>query len=144
MAALSGEGGTCPFCGGEFERGDQGGQRGQGVCGSCAGLAAGNGPGGGSGAGSGGGPGWGPKGEYNPADPSEPTRVQGPLSPGDIIGAIQFKSLPDDGEVRTAYEEAYRYRSAEAAEALQQVEIPPGYRLHVRDYFDSIRPDRKD
>lgn len=33
--------------------------------------------------------------------------------------------------------------AAEAAEALQQEEIPPGYRLHVRDYFDSIRPDKK-
>jgi hypothetical protein len=51
--------------------------------------------------------------------------------------------MPEKGELRSAYAEAYRSLSAEAAEALQQEEIPPGYRLHVRDYFDSIRPDKK-
>ena len=132
-------GGLCPFCGGMMA-----GMRG-GVCGSCGGLAhgAGVGPGGGPGAGTGGGPGRGPEGRYNPDDPTAPTKVKGNLSAGDIIGAIQFKSLPRKGALRSAYEEAYRHMSAEAAEALQQVEIPPGYRLHVRDYFDSIRPDRE-
>lgn len=68
--------------------------------------------------------------------------MKGDLSPGQIIGAIQFKSLPEKGQLRTAYQEAFKALSAEASEALQQEEIPPGYRLHVRDYFDSIRPDK--
>jgi hypothetical protein len=45
--------------------------------------------------------------------------------------------------VQTQYEETYREMRAEAAEALQQQEVPADYRLHVRDYFEAIRPDRK-
>ena len=45
--------------------------------------------------------------------------------------------------MHSQYEETYREARAEAAEALQQQEVPPGYRLTVRDYFEAIRPDRK-
>ena len=66
-----------------------------------------------------------------------------PLSAGKIISAIQFKTLPQKGELKSAYSEVHRQAAAEAAEALQQQEVPPAYRSHVRDYFDAIRPDRK-
>lgn len=45
--------------------------------------------------------------------------------------------------MKSAYREAHRAMSAQAAEALQQEQVPPGYRLHVRDYFESIRPDKE-
>jgi len=41
------------------------------------------------------------------------------------------------GETKTAR------LTRELAEALQQQEVPPAYRLHVRDYFEAIRPDAK-
>jgi hypothetical protein len=56
---------------------------------------------------------------------------------------MQFKSLPEKGQLHSAYTEAYRALSAEATRALEQEEIPAAYRLHVRDYFDSIRPDKE-
>jgi hypothetical protein len=62
------------------------------------------------------------------------------LSPGQIISSIQFKTLPQKGELRSTYTDAHRQAAAEAAEALQQQEVPPAYRTHVRDYFDAIRP----
>lgn len=64
------------------------------------------------------------------------------MNPGKVISALQFKTQPTKGELKSAYTEAYQSAAQEAAEALQQEEIPPGYRMHVRDYFDSIRPDR--
>jgi len=70
-------------------------------------------------------------------------KAQSPLSPGRIISSIQFKTLPSKGELQSAYAETYREMRAEAAEALQQQEVPPDYRLHVRDYFEAIRPDKK-
>ena len=130
---FSEEEGTCLFCGGAA--------RGGGACGRCAGLFGGAGVGPGAGAGLG--PGQGPKGKHDPDTEQSPTRVKGNLTPGDIIGAIQFKTLPAKGEVKSSYVEAFQRASAEEAEALQHIEIPPGYRLHVRDYFDSIRPDKK-
>ena len=133
---LSEEEGTCQFCG----RLAMGGN----ACGRCAGLFGlfGNGSGVGPGAGAGQGPlGRGPDGKHDPNTEQTPARVKGKLKAGDIIGAIQFKTLPEKGEVRSTYVEAFQHASAEEAEALQQIEIPPGYRLHVRDYFDSIRPD---
>ena len=51
--------------------------------------------------------------------------------------------MPSKGDVHTAYSETYREMRAEAAEALQQQEVPADYRLHVRDYFEAIRPDKK-
>lgn len=116
---------------------------GTGRCPWCRGLGGGAGRGVGPGSGFGRGPGPGPKGEAHPEDETVPSKVKGPLSPGEIIGAIRFKTLPEKGELKTSYTEAYRHLAGEAAEALQQQEIPPGYRLHVRDYFDSIRPDRE-
>ena len=97
------------------------------------------------GPGSGFGRGWGagPKGEFHPDDPSTPSKARSPLSPGRIISSIQFRTLPSKGEVLSAYAEAYRESRTEAAEALQQQEVPPAYRLHVRDYFEAIRPDAK-
>jgi hypothetical protein len=65
------------------------------------------------------------------------------VHPGKIIGAIQFRTLPEKGELKTAYAEVFRQAEAEAAEALQQQEIPPAYRVHVRDYFDAIRPEAR-
>ena len=51
--------------------------------------------------------------------------------------------MPSKGELHSAYAETYREMRAAAAEALQQQEVPPDYRLHVRDYFEAIRPDKK-
>ena len=85
----------------------------------------------------------GPKGEANPDDPKFSSKQRSPLSPGRIISSIQFKTMPSKGEVHTAYAETYREMRAEAAEALQQQEVPADYRLHVRDYFEAIRPDKK-
>jgi len=103
----------------------------------------GNGPGSGPGNGPGRGPGMGPKGEHNPHTPLDPSKPKAPLSAGKIISSIQFKTLPSKGELHSSYVEAHRAATAEASEALQQQEIPPAYRAHVRDYFDAIRPDRK-
>jgi len=72
-----------------------------------------------------------------------PRKASSPLSPGRIISSIQFKTLPSKGELHSSYAESYREMKAEASEALQQQEVPPDYRLHVRDYFEAIRPDQK-
>ncbi|HVR86305.1 MAG TPA: hypothetical protein VMU54_18425 [Planctomycetota bacterium] len=131
--------GTCLFCGKSLH-GEKGG-RCKG-CGALAGAQPGQGSGGGTGVGEGGGPGKGPKGAAHDEDPTVPSRPKAALHPGDIIGAIQFKSLPERGQLHSAYSEAYRALAAEATQALEQEEIPAAYRLHVRDYFDSIRPDK--
>src|SRR5687768_10407628 len=110
-------------------------------CGAFQGEGGSGGDGAGSGFGRG--PGPGPKGEFNPDDPKTPQRATSPMSPGKIISSIQFKTLPSKGEAQTQYEATYREMRAEAAEALQQQEVPADYRLHVRDYFEAIRPDRK-
>ena len=101
------------------------------------------GPGSGPGNGLGNGDGRAPDMPSNPDDPTAPVKPGAKVHPGKIIGAIQFKTLPEKGELKSAYESVYRQSQAEAAEALQQQDIPPAYRMHVRDYFDSIRPDRK-
>ncbi len=80
---------------------------------------------------------------HDPSDPTSPVKPKAKVHPGKIIGSIQFKTLPEKGELKSAYEEVYRSARAEAAEALQQQEIPSSYKMHVRDYFDSIGPDGK-
>jgi hypothetical protein len=103
----------------------------------------GNGPGSGAGSGQGRGPGRGPKGEYNPDDPSAPSKPKSKLSPGKILSSIQFKTMPQKGELHSQYSDVHGQAASEAAAALQQQEVPPSYRAHVRDYFDAIRPDKK-
>lgn len=70
--------------------------------------------------------------------------MKGDLTPGKVIEAVRRRTTPQKSELDSGYSEAYRAMMADAAEALQQEEIPPGARLHVRDYFDSIRPGKKE
>jgi hypothetical protein len=79
----------------------------------------------------------------DPNDPTAPSKPAAKVHAGKIIASIQFKSLPDKGELKGAYADVHRAAAAEAAEALQQQEIPPAMKAQVRDYFDSIRPDRR-
>ena len=80
---------------------------------------------------------------HDDADKTSPVKPNAKVNPGKVIGSIQFKTLPEKGALKSAYEEVYRSARAEAAEALQQQEIPLSYKMHVRDYFDSIGPDAK-
>lgn len=139
---LAESGSSCWGCGTELEPGDFWCEGCEGRLGA-NGVEPGLGDGGGDGAGNGGGPGRGPDGAADPEDPRAPTKVSGRLHPGDIIGAIKYKGRPKPGEVKTGYAEAYAAMAAEAADALEREDVPPAYRRVVRDYFDSIRPDKE-
>ena len=128
--------GTCELCGKKL---------GKDGCKSlgCKGLSSNSGTGQGDGSGFGKGPGRGPDGKANPDDPTFNTKPKAKLNPGEIIGSIQFKTVPSKGDLSSGYSKVYEEASQDAAEALNHEEIPRAYRLHVRDYFDSLKPEEK-
>ena len=58
----------------------------------------------------------------------------GPANSNVIAGAAH------EGFVAPAYEEVYRQYKHVAEEVINQDDIPPGYRVYVRRYFELIRP----
>jgi len=70
------------------------------------------------------------------------TSLEGEMNPDGHIDTMPIRLLPGDGEQVGAptlnVPEAYREA---AADALEDEQIPPGYRDQVKKYFDSVQGD---
>jgi hypothetical protein len=52
----------------------------------------------------------------------------------------QVRGAPERSGASRPYYEVYSSYQRAAEEALSREEVPPAYKKHVRDYFDSLRP----
>jgi hypothetical protein len=66
--------------------------------------------------------------------------LQGEIGDGASLVQLFRAAGGDDPEARRAYRSAYQVAAPAALDAVNQENIPPGSRLLVRRYFESIRP----
>jgi len=69
-------------------------------------------------------------------------RLRGRMRKGPIAGAFLIKGKQIKGEARAALKEVVQAAKAQETRAVERASIPKGYRVYVRDYFDSITPKR--
>lgn len=71
-----------------------------------------------------------------------PQRVQGRIGQGKIVGSYFTRGNQVKGESQAEYEEVMEAAKVRASEALEKTRIPRKMADYVRDYIDSITPER--
>lgn len=74
------------------------------------------------------------------------TRIGGRMQGrGDVyLTPVPVKTAPRHSRAATPYYEVYDSYKREAEEALNKETIPPAYKQQVKDYFESIQPEKKE
>jgi septal ring factor EnvC (AmiA/AmiB activator) len=94
-----------------------------------------------------GGPGRGRGGQAQYDDSVPPqftdTRPPGAQNPGEIIAVMNVDGPALKGESQIQYQQVFTEYQQRADEAIQRDEIPAGYRNLVKDYMDSISPQKR-
>lgn len=94
-----------------------------------------------------GGPGRGQGGQAQYDDSVPPqftdTRPPGAQNPGEIIAVMNVDGPALLGESQIQYQQVFTQYQQRADEAIQRDEIPAGYRNLVKDYMDSISPQKR-
>ncbi len=68
-------------------------------------------------------------------------KIQGKIRKGRVVGGFFIDGKQLKGEARAAYVEEVEAARVEAAQALDQEQIPGVYENYVRDYFSSLREE---
>ena len=82
---------------------------------------------------------WAPK---LPATRKQKDRIFGKFDKKGDIEQIQVEGDPKGGPVKTPYYDVYGSYKKEADDAVGKEVVPPAYKQPVRDYFDSIKPNK--
>ena len=82
-------------------------------------------------------------GDLNKPEKFKPSRVRGKVGKGKIVGAYFTRGAQVKGESKAEYQEVIRAAKAQAAEVIEHERIPKGYEKLVKDYIDSITPERQ-
>jgi hypothetical protein len=92
-----------------------------------------------------GGPGQGqrPIGDLDGPENFRSERLKGRVGQGKIVGSYFTRGAQVRGESEAEWEEVARAAEAQAAEALDKTRIPRRMADYVRDYIDSITPERQ-
>ena len=69
----------------------------------------------------------------------QPDKIDGEMKPGRAVQMYFEDGVQIRGDAKADYVEAVAAAQADAAQALEQNEIPRAYESYVRDYFDSMR-----
>lgn len=77
-----------------------------------------------------------------PATRKQKDRIFGKLNKNGEIEQIQVEGDAKGGSVKTPYYDVYSTYKKEADDAVGKEIIPPAYKQPVRDYFDSIKPNK--
>jgi hypothetical protein len=71
-------------------------------------------------------------------------RVRGHVGDGKIVGSFFTKDgAPVKGKSSAEWAEVTNAAKEKETEALDKTRIPKGLKNYVRDYFDSLTPERK-
>jgi hypothetical protein len=81
---------------------------------------------------------WSPK---LPGTQKQISRIKGQLGRGDVE-QLQTEGDSKGGPVKTPYYDVYETYKKDADDAVSKEVIPPAYKQPVKDYFDSIKPNR--
>ena len=71
----------------------------------------------------------------------QPDLIKGKIRPGRVVGSFFVDGKQLKGEAKADYAEEVDAARAEAAQALQQEQIPGAYENYVHDYFSSLREE---
>jgi hypothetical protein len=77
-------------------------------------------------------------GELNPA--LEPSKIPGQFAPGGPMPSISLKGVSIRGASQIQFHEAATAAQTDAANALNQDQVPRSYQGPVKDYFDDLKP----
>ena len=77
-----------------------------------------------------------------PGTRKQKDRIFGKLNKNGEIEQIQVEGNAKGGQVKTPYYDVYSTYKKEADDAVGKEVIPPAYKQPVRDYFDSIKPNK--
>jgi len=72
-----------------------------------------------------------------------PHRIRGQVGKGKIVGSYFTEGGQVRGESQAEYEEVAGAAADRAAEALEKTRVPREMADYVRDYIDSITPERQ-
>lgn len=82
-------------------------------------------------------------GDVNAPDGFTPSHIKGRMGKGKIVGSYMTRGAQVKGESQAEYQEAVEQAKQHAAEALDKTRIPRRMADYVRDYIDSITPERQ-
>jgi len=82
-------------------------------------------------------------GELKGDEKFKATRIRGRVGKGKIVGSYFTRGAQVKGESEAEYTEVMRANATKSAEALDKTRIPSGMREYVKQYIDSITPERQ-
>ena len=82
-------------------------------------------------------------GDVNAPDGFRTERVRGRMGQGKIVGSYFTRGAQVKGEAEVELREVMEAAQERAAEALDKTRIPRRMADYVRDYMDSLTPERR-
>ena len=82
-------------------------------------------------------------GDLDAAKKFKATRIRGKVGKGKIVGSYFSKGAQIKGKSTAEFEEVMKANKAKAAKALEKTRIPKRMAEYVKDYIDSVTPERQ-
>jgi hypothetical protein len=77
-----------------------------------------------------------------PKPQSKITRVKGKYGPDGEVEKLPTRTEAQGGPVTTPYYEVYESYKKDAEDAISKESVPPAYKQPVKEYFDSLKPEK--
>ncbi|MBL4845191.1 MAG: hypothetical protein JKY65_06680 [Planctomycetes bacterium] len=82
-------------------------------------------------------------GDLDAAKKFRASRIRGRVGKGKIVGSYFTKGAQIKGKSKAEFEKVMRANKVKAAKALEKTRIPKRMAEYVRDYIDSVTPERQ-